>query len=146
VKARRKRTPVAAILADVDHFKRFNDTWGHQAGDLVLKRVADVIREHVRGSDIACRYGGEEMAVIVPEAAMDVAVERAERIRRGIAALRLEYDGRPLDAVTASFGVAIYPQHAGDAETLLRAADDALYQAKKAGRNQVVVSQATKRE
>jgi diguanylate cyclase (GGDEF)-like protein len=71
-----------------------------------------------------------------------VAVERAELIRRGIAALRLEYGGRPLDAVTSSFGVAVYPQHAGDAEALLRAADEALYEAKRAGRNRVVVSQA----
>jgi diguanylate cyclase (GGDEF)-like protein len=142
LKARRNRTPVAAILADIDHFKRFNDTWGHEAGDLVLKRVADVIREHVRGSDIGCRYGGEELAVILPETTLEVAVERAERIRLGIAAVRLDYGGRPLDAVTSSFGVAIYPQHAGDAEALLRAADEALYEAKKTGRNRVVVSQA----
>jgi diguanylate cyclase (GGDEF)-like protein len=142
LKARRNRTPVAAILADIDHFKRFNDTWGHEAGDLVLKRVADVIREHVRGSDIGCRYGGEELAVILPQTTPEVAVERAERIRRGIAGLRLEHGGHPLDAVTASFGVAIFPQHADNAEALLRAADDALYEAKRAGRNRVVVSQA----
>jgi diguanylate cyclase (GGDEF)-like protein len=142
LKSLRNRTPVAAILADIDHFKRFNDTWGHEAGDLVLKRVADVIRENVRGSDIGCRYGGEELAVILPETTLEVAVERAERIRRGIAAVRLDYGGRLLDAVTSSFGVAVYPQHAGDAEALLRAADEALYEAKKAGRNRVVVSQA----
>jgi diguanylate cyclase (GGDEF)-like protein len=142
LKARRNRTPVAAILADIDHFKRFNDTWGHEAGDLVLKRVADVIREHVRGSDIGCRYGGEELAVILPETALEVAVERAERIRRGIAGLRLEHGGHRLDAVTSSFGVAIFPQHADNAEALLRAADEALYEAKKAGRDRVVVSQA----
>jgi diguanylate cyclase (GGDEF)-like protein len=142
LKSRRNRTPVAAILADIDHFKRFNDTWGHEAGDLVLKGVAAVVREHVRGSDIGCRYGGEELAVILPETVLEVAVERAERIRRGIAALRLSHGGRPLDAVTSSFGVAVYPQHAGDAEALLRAADEALYEAKKAGRNRVVVSRA----
>jgi len=142
LKSRRNRTPVAAILADIDYFKRFNDSWGHEAGDLVLKRVADVIREHVRGSDIGCRYGGEELAVILPETTLEVAVERAERIRRGIAAVRLDYGGRLLDAVTSSFGVAIFPQHAGDAEALLRAADEALYEAKKAGRNRVAVSQA----
>ena len=142
LKARRNRTPVAAILADIDHFKRFNDTWGHEAGDLVLKRVADVIREHVRGSDIGCRYGGEELAVILPETALEVAVERAERIRRGIAGLRLEHGGHRLDAVTSSFGVAMFPQHADNAEALLRAADEALYEAKKAGRDRVVVSQA----
>ena len=101
-----------------------------------------MIREHVRGSDIGCRYGGEELAVILPETTLEVAVERAERIRRGIAAVRFEYGGRLLDAVTSSFGVAIYPQHAGTAEGLLRAADEALYEAKRAGRNRVVVSQA----
>ena len=79
--------------------------------------------------------------MILPETTLEVAVERAERLRRGIAAVRLEHDGRPLDAVTSSFGVAIYPQHAGNAEGLLRAADEALYEAKKAGRNRVVVSQ-----
>jgi diguanylate cyclase (GGDEF)-like protein len=142
LKARRNRTPVAAILADIDHFKRFNDTWGHEAGDLVLKRIADVLRECVRGSDIACRYGGEELAVILPEATLDVAVERAETIRRGIAAMRIDYNGKPLDTVAASFGVALFPQHASDAEALLRAADHALYEAKKAGRNRVVVSSA----
>jgi len=142
LKARRTRTPVAAILLDIDHFKRFNDSFGHEAGDLVLKRVADVVREHVRGSDIGCRYGGEELAVVLPESTREVAVERAERIRRGIEALRLEHGGRPLEAVTASFGVAIHPQHAGDAEALLRAADEALYEAKRAGRNCVAVSQA----
>jgi len=143
MKARRNRTPVAAILADIDHFKRFNDTWGHEAGDLVLKRVADVIREHVRGSDIGCRYGGEELAVILPETTPEVAVERAERIRRGIAGLRLEHGGHRLDAITSSFGIAIFPQHADNAEALLRAADEALYEAKKAGRDRVVVTQAT---
>jgi diguanylate cyclase (GGDEF)-like protein len=142
LKARRNRTPVAAILADIDHFKRFNDTWGHEAGDLVLKRVADVIREHVRGSDIGCRYGGEELAVILPETTLEVAVERAERIRRGIAGLRLEHGGHRLDAISSSFGVAIFPRHADNAEALLRAADEALYEAKKAGRDRVVVSEA----
>jgi len=142
LKARRNRTPVAAILADIDHFKRFNDTWGHESGDLVLKRVADVIREHVRGSDIGCRYGGEELAVILPDTMLEVAVERAERIRSGVAALRLEYGGKPLDTITLSFGVAIFPQHADNAEALLRAADEALYEAKRAGRNRVMVSQA----
>jgi len=139
-RAGRSGKPIAAILMDIDHFKRFNDTWGHEAGDLVLKRVADVLRANVRGSDIACRYGGEELAVILPEATLEVAVGRAEAIRRGVAALRLEHDGRPLDTITASLGVAVYPQHASDAEALLRAADEAMYEAKRAGRNRVVVN------
>ena len=142
LKAGRTGKPVAAIMTDIDHFKRFNDTWGHEAGDLVLKSVADVLRDNVRGSDIACRYGGEELAVILPEATLEVAIGRAEAIRRGIAALRLEHDGRPLDTITASLGVAVYPQHAGDAEALLRVADEAMYEAKRAGRDRVVVNKA----
>ena len=143
LKAGRARKPVTAILMDIDHFKRFNDTWGHEAGDLVLKRVSDVIREHVRGSDIACRYGGEELTVILPEATLEIGVERAETIRRDIAALRLELGGQALGNVTTSFGVAVYPEHAGDAEALLRAADAALYEAKRTGRNRVVACSAS---
>jgi len=140
LKAGRSGKPIAAIMMDIDHFKRFNDTWGHEVGDMVLKGVAGVIREHVRGYDIACRYGGEELVVILPETTLEVAIERAETIRLGIAAMRLDYYGRPLDIVTASLGVAVYPQHAGDAEALLRAADKAMYQAKAAGRDRVVVA------
>ena len=139
IRARRAVLPVAAILFDIDHFKRFNDTWGHEAGDLVLKSVADVIRQNVRGSDIACRYGGEEFIVVLPEATRNVAVERADQIRRDIERMELMLGERKLDRVTASFGVALYPTHADDAEALVRVADDALYQAKEAGRNRVHV-------
>jgi diguanylate cyclase (GGDEF)-like protein len=139
-KANRTGKPISAIMVDIDHFKRFNDAWGHEAGDFVLARVADALRENVRGSDIACRYGGEEMAVILPEATLEVAVERAETIRQCIAAKRLAHNGNALDTVTSSLGVAVYPQHGADAEALLRAADAALYEAKKAGRNRVAVA------
>jgi diguanylate cyclase (GGDEF)-like protein len=142
LKGRRGATPVAALLVDLDHFKRFNDTWGHDAGDLVLKAAAKVLREAVRDSDIACRYGGEELAVVLPGAPLEIAIERAEAMRRGVAALRLDYDGKPLDAITASFGVAVFPRHAEDAETLLRAADSALYRAKREGRNRVRIAQS----
>ncbi|HJQ61363.1 MAG TPA: GGDEF domain-containing protein, partial [Burkholderiales bacterium] len=139
IRARRAVLPIAAILFDIDHFKRFNDTWGHEAGDLVLKSVADVIRQNVRGSDIACRYGGEEFIVVLPEATRNVAVERAETIRRDIERMQLLLGDQKLDRVTASFGVALYPTHADDAEGLVRSADDALYQAKDQGRNRVHV-------
>ena len=139
LRARRAVLPVAAILFDIDHFKRFNDTWGHEAGDLVLKSAGEVIRQNVRGSDIACRYGGEEFIVILPEATRTVAIDRAERIRRGIEQMALTVSGQPLDRVTASFGIALYPTHADDAEALVRVADEALYLAKKGGRNRVQV-------
>ncbi|MGQ0751622.1 MAG: sensor domain-containing diguanylate cyclase [Betaproteobacteria bacterium] len=142
IRARRAVLPVAAILFDIDHFKRFNDTWGHEAGDLVLKSVADVIRQNVRGSDIACRYGGEEFIIVLSEATRTVAVQRAETIRRDIEGMDLALGDKPLDRVTASFGVALYPTHADNAEALVRAADDALYQAKENGRNRVQVFEA----
>jgi diguanylate cyclase (GGDEF)-like protein len=142
IRARRAVLPVAAILFDIDHFKRFNDTWGHEAGDLVLKSVADVIRQNVRGSDIACRYGGEEFIVVLSEATRTVAVQRADTIRRDIERMELVLGDKPLDRVTASFGVALYPTHADNAEALVRAADDALYQAKEGGRNRVQVFEA----
>jgi diguanylate cyclase (GGDEF)-like protein len=142
IRARRAVLPVAAILFDIDHFKRFNDTWGHEAGDLVLKSVADVIRQNVRGSDIACRYGGEEFIIVLPEATRTVAVQRSETIRRDIERMEVSLGEKPLDRVTASFGVALYPTHADNAEALVRAADDALYQAKENGRNRVHVFEA----
>jgi diguanylate cyclase (GGDEF)-like protein len=142
IRARRAVLPVAAILFDIDHFKRFNDTLGHEAGDLVLKAVADVIRRNVRGSDIACRYGGEEFIVVLPEATRTVAVQRAETIRQDIERMEVVLGDKPLNRVTASFGIALYPTHADNAEALVRAADDALYQAKEAGRNRVHVFEA----
>jgi diguanylate cyclase (GGDEF)-like protein len=142
IRARRAVLPVAAILFDIDHFKRFNDTWGHEAGDLVLRSVADVIRQNVRGSDIACRYGGEEFIIVLPEATRTVAVQRSETIRRDIERMQVSLGEKPLDRVTASFGVALYPTHADNAEALVRAADDALYQAKENGRNRVHVFEA----
>jgi diguanylate cyclase (GGDEF)-like protein len=142
IRARRAVLPVAAILFDIDHFKRFNDTWGHEAGDLVLKSVADVIRQNVRGSDIACRYGGEEFIIVLPEATRTVAVQRSETIRRDIERMEVSLGEKQLDRVTASFGVALYPTHADNAEALVRAADDALYQAKENGRNRVCVFEA----
>lgn len=142
IRARRAVLPVAAILFDIDHFKRFNDTWGHEAGDLVLKSVADVIRQNVRGSDIACRYGGEEFIIVLPEATRNVAVERAETLRRDVEKMELVLGEQKLDRVTASFGVALYPTHADNAEALVRVADDALYRAKESGRNRVEVFEA----
>jgi diguanylate cyclase (GGDEF)-like protein len=140
LKAGRAGKTVAAILMDIDQFKRFNDTWGHEAGDLVLTQIADVIRKQVRGSDIACRYGGEELLVILPETTAEAALGRAETIRLAIAGLRLDYDGKALDGVTISLGVAVFPQHADDGGALLRAADAAMYDAKKAGGDRVLMA------
>src|SRR6266705_1854877 len=128
----RERAPLALMMLDLDRFKRINDTAGHQAGDQVLVQVGALLKRHVRGSDIACRYGGEEFAVVLPKTTLESARRRSAEI---CSAIRREAE--LLRGVTASLGVALCPSHATDAEALLRAADDALYQAKKGGRNQI---------
>src|SRR5712691_8223473 len=137
-RAQRHGRPVAAIMLDIDHFKRFNDTLGHEAGDLVLRELAGVLGRFARESDVACRYGGEEFLVLLPECPFDDARCKAEQLREEVAKLELRYDDRPLGPVTVSIGVAAFPDHAKESEELLRCADDALYLAKQTGRNRVV--------
>ena len=131
---------VAVLMIDLDFFKRVNDTFGHKAGDLVLSEVGRLLRSGIRGSDIACRYGGEEIALVLPDTALKVAMERAESIRTKISELRFNHEGRNIGPVTASIGVAIFPDHADGAEAVLRAADEALYRAKRDGRDRVAVA------
>ena len=139
VRSGRNATPVAVMLIDLDHFKRVNDTFGHEAGDIVLTAVGTLLKGNVRGSDIACRYGGEEFALILPETDAVTAARRAEDIRRGISSLELSHAGRRLGKVTASIGIAMFPGNAQDIDSLLRVADVALYAAKGAGRDRVIV-------
>jgi len=133
---------LSIIMLDLDHFKRINDTYGHDAGDAVLKSVAQVIDANIRASDLACRFGGEEMALILPECDMAPAIVRAEAIRHAIAALTLQHSGRMPGTITASFGIATFPQQAGGSAELIQAADKALYQAKNGGRNRVLPQSA----
>src|SRR6266853_311496 len=137
-RAQRHGRPIAAIMLDVDHFKRFNDTFGHEAGDLVLRELAGALGRFARESDVASRYGGEEFLVLLPECPFDAALCKAEQLREEVAKLELRYDDRPLGPVTISLGVAAFPDHAQEAEALLRCADEALYNAKGAGRNRVL--------
>jgi diguanylate cyclase (GGDEF)-like protein len=137
-RAQRHGRPIAAILLDIDHFKRFNDSFGHDAGDLVLRELAGVLRRLARQSDVASRYGGEEFLVLLPECPFDAALRKAEQLREEVAKLKLEYDNKTLGVVTVSLGVAAFPDHAQEARALLRCADEALYEAKAAGRNRVV--------
>lgn len=137
-RAGRREKELAVLMIDIDNFKQFNDTFGHQAGDVVLRQVADALRVGVRGEDIVCRYGGEEFVVILPEVATEVARERAELLRRTVAELALRYHGQPLRQVTISIGLAMSPQNSEVAEDLLRCADRAMYAAKHRGRNRVV--------
>jgi diguanylate cyclase (GGDEF)-like protein len=136
-RAERKRAALAVVMIDLDHFKRMNDTYGHEAGDIVLREVGRVLRDGVRRSDIACRYGGEELVLVLPECDAAAAARSAEAIRTAIAALELHHGDTLLPEVTASFGIAMWPANGDDAATLLQAADRALYAAKHAGRNRV---------
>jgi diguanylate cyclase (GGDEF)-like protein len=142
MRARRKQTPLAVMLLDIDHFKKINDRWGHEAGDLVLKNVTYAIRAVVRGSDLVARHGGEEFVVVLPEAAEDIALARAEAVRTEIAGLKLSYNGELLGTVTASIGVAVSRELRETAEGMVRVADHAMYEAKQGGRNRVVLKNA----
>ena len=137
-RARRKNVPVSLVLVDIDHFKRVNDDYGHAVGDAVLRTIAQQLRLGIREGDIACRYGGEEMVLLLPECAAADAGTRAEAIRIALAAIAPHPEGEGPERVTASFGVATFPAHAQDAEALFWAADKALYRAKQQGRNRVV--------
>jgi diguanylate cyclase (GGDEF)-like protein len=131
--ATRMRQPVSLIMLDIDHFKRVNDTYGHDAGDAALRFLADVLRDELRGVDTAARYGGEEFAVILPQAGLDGALIVAERLRS-----RLETTEVPgIGHITASFGLATFPLHANSRDQLVGSADRALYEAKHAGRNRI---------
>jgi diguanylate cyclase (GGDEF)-like protein len=118
-------------LLDLDNFKRVNDTFGHEAGDVALRLLADGLRDELRSVDTAARYGGEEFAVILPQAGMDGAMIVAERLRRRIELMEVPGVGH----ITASLGIATFPQHASSRDTLVLAADRALYSAKNSGRN-----------
>ena len=127
-------------MIDIDHFKRFNDTYGHAAGDTLLRELGEFLQKRIRIEDIACRYGGEEFTLILPDASLEAAQQRAEELRQAVRQLQLQA-GQAHEVVTLSLGVAIYPQHGRTIETVLQAADSALYRAKQEGRDRVVVAE-----
>jgi diguanylate cyclase (GGDEF)-like protein len=139
-RARRMGENVGVIVLDLDHFKQLNDTHGHDAGDHVLGRMGELLKHATRGSDIACRFGGEEFALILPGASLDVTRKRAEAIRAAYEALDLEFDGRKIGPLTLSAGVSSMPPDANDWALALQLADRALYTAKQAGRNRVLAA------
>jgi diguanylate cyclase (GGDEF)-like protein len=137
-RARRRKLNIAVIMMDVDHFKHFNDTFGHLAGDAVLAGIGTFLLGNLRTEDIACRYGGEELTLIMPDVDPAALGHRLNDIREKIAELQLEHLSQRVGTVTMSMGVAIFPTHGDTAEELLQVADAALYLAKNAGRNRVV--------
>jgi diguanylate cyclase (GGDEF)-like protein len=139
MRTRRRGAPLSVILFDVDFFKQFNDCCGHEAGDIVLKNIAYAIRKVVRGSDIVARHGGEEFVIVLPDAGEDIALARAEELRREISALRLTFGGADLGTITVSVGVVCSRNPGDTAEQLVRTADHAMFEAKQAGRDRVVL-------
>lgn len=139
-RAVRSRIPIGIIMMDIDHFKSLNDTYGHEAGDLVLAELSGIIRKNVRASDVACRYGGEEFILILPNADGEVTRQRAENLRAEVESYEFVYHRQSLRKVTVSLGVAAFPEHDQSADSILKKADEALYLAKKLGRNRVEIA------
>jgi len=137
-RAEREQAPLSVVIMDVDNFKQFNDTYGHRCGDIVLKAIADFLVERTRRGDVVCRYGGEEFVILMPGVTLEVGYERAETWRQDFSESVVEYEGMKFSA-TFSAGVATFPQHGTTDESLLQAADRALYQSKNAGKNRVTM-------
>ena len=140
LRAARKKVSLGMIMLDVDDFKQFNDTWGHAAGDEILRELGLFLLRQVRGEDIACRYGGDEFILILPDASRDVTRQRAQFVGESAQMFHLQFEGQNLAAVTLSLGVAIFPEDGLTSTTILRAVDAALYRAKHNGRGRVEVT------
>lgn len=140
-RAARGGTSLGICMADIDRFKSFNDQHGHQAGDLILKMLAEILSSFSRAEDVVCRYGGEEFLILLPGADMDVTMRRAEDWRRAFEQTKLEFEGESF-STTLSLGVAVFPQHGATSDELLKRVDEALYLSKRNGRNRVSVAQS----
>jgi diguanylate cyclase (GGDEF)-like protein/PAS domain S-box-containing protein len=138
-RSQRRGNSLCVAILDIDHFKRFNDTFGHDAGDLVLRECALVLSKNLRRSDIACRLGGEEFALVLPDSSLEDTRQRVEQICAVIKQVATWHDGQLLGTMTLSAGIAGSPEHASTARELLRAADLALYTAKQTGRERVIL-------
>jgi diguanylate cyclase (GGDEF)-like protein len=136
-RASREKYPLCVVMMDIDHFKLMNDTHGHEAGDLVLKALAKTLTSRNRRGDFACRFGGEEFVVVMPNITIDTAFRRAEELRKALNSLSVPFENYRL-TITISMGIACYPANGEDRDSLLRAADRAMYAAKKAGRDHIL--------
>ena len=139
--ARSESPAVSFMMIDIDHFKRINDTFGHDAGDMVLRELGHILSRKSRKYDIACRFGGEEFVLCLPGASRDIAVKRATDISESLKRLNLHYEGRDMGEITISVGLSIYPELGETSAELMRKADQALYQAKENGRDRVIIAE-----
>ena len=140
LRAARDAKPVTVLMIDIDHFKRFNDTFGHEAGDVLLRELGATFNSQIRGGDIVCRYGGEEFLVIMADTTLEAGCERAEKLRDMVTSLQIRYRGETFRRITVSIGVAGFPEHGSTASLIVKLADEALYRAKADGRDRVVLA------
>jgi len=145
-RAERSGKPLVVAMLDLDHFKNLNDRFGHSAGDAVLQEWSNILKSKFRGSDIVCRYGGEEFVIILPEIAPDAAHQRLDQLREDLRRMIVRQDGQSIESVTVSIGIAYYPVHGRTMLDLLHVADQALYRAKEMGRNCAVMASQEPRE
>ena len=139
-RAKREGYPISLVMVDIDHFKIINDTFGHKAGDQILQALSTMLCRHIRKADIACRYGGDEFVLALPNLPKEIAFQRAEVWRIAFQDMRLDCQGQEVYA-TISSGIAMFPENGNDFDLLLAAADKAMYAAKAAGRNHTMVAE-----
>jgi diguanylate cyclase (GGDEF)-like protein/PAS domain S-box-containing protein len=139
-RATRKQTKISLVMIDIDHFKNFNDSWGHAAGDELLIQLGKLFKERIRECDIACRYGGEEFVILMAESNIEDTFKRADKLREDTKNIRAYVNGQLLPPVSMSMGIAEYPTHGKNVDDLLHIADTALYRAKQEGRDKVIIA------
>jgi len=139
-RATRKQTKISLVMIDIDHFKNFNDSWGHAAGDELLIQLGKLFKESIRECDIACRYGGEEFVILMAESNIEDTFKRADKLREDTKNIRAYVNGQLLPPVSISMGIAEYPTHGKNVDDLLHIADTILYRAKQEGRDKVIIA------
>jgi diguanylate cyclase (GGDEF)-like protein len=136
-RAARNKRPLAVIMLDVDNFKEFNDSFGHEAGDVALQNLCQMLKTHIRSEDVACRFGGDEFVLILPDTSTELGAQRAEEMRIAVGHVDMQYHDHLLRPMTLSFGIATFPADGRTSKDLLRASDTALFRAKTEGRDRV---------
>jgi diguanylate cyclase (GGDEF)-like protein/PAS domain S-box-containing protein len=140
LRASRKNLTLGLIMMDVNNFKRYNDTFGHAAGDAILRELGNLFLGHVRREDISSRYGGDEFIIVLPDASKEITLERAEHLWEHARHINIQFEGQTLEAVTFSIGLAVFPDHGSTSAALMKAADAALYRAKRVGKSGIVMA------